>query len=648
MTPVTTRVAGADPDVVEAVLETPRNRNDDLADLARHVANLIEHVHTNEQRFGDRIEATHPKLRESARNLVHYLAIRRFDLRNLQESLAQWGLSSLGRTEGHVLSTLTAVSRVLARLNGELHAPLEPVDFSESRSRLSMHAIDLFGSSADGRGGRIMVTLPSEAADDYRLVRDLLRSGTDVMRINCAHDEPRAWERMIEHIRRAEAESGECCKILMDLAGAKPRTGRLEPGPEVVTWKPKRNRLGQVVAPAHIWLAPPEIKPPDSIADGREDAGVDALLPVAESWLRAVRLGDHIRFRDARSKKRSMRIVERWGSGVVAESDKTAYVTSGTSVELRPGDDRAVPEKFTDVGRLPAIEVPIVLHRGDRLILHAGDTPGRLAIRDDKGALVAPARVPCSLPEVFPDLRVDEPVKLDDGKIEGVIRAVSTEEVEIEIMLAKPTGSKLRADKGINFPESDLRARGLTPKDFADLDFIVRHAPLVVDTRNATRNVAEGLQNELKERHAEHVGIVLKIETQRGFRQLPDILLRAMQSYPIGVMIARGDLAVECGWERTAEVQEEILWLCEAAHVPVIWATQVLEGLTKNGIPSRAEITDAAMAERAECVMLNKGPYIVKAIRTLDDVLKRMEGHQSKKTALLRSLNVSDLVANGD
>ena len=58
-----------------------------------------------------------------------------------------------------------------------------------------------------------------------------------------------------------------------------------------------------------------------------------------------------------------------------------------------------------------------------------------------------------------------------------------------------------------------------------------------------------------------------------------------------------------------AEVQEEILWICEAAHVPVIWATQVLETLAKEGMPSRAEITDAAMGHRAECVMLNKGPH---------------------------------------
>ena len=106
-------------------------------------------------------------------------------------------------------------------------------------------------------------------------------------------------------------------------------------------------------------------------------------------------------------------------------------------------------------------------------------------------------------------------------------------------------------------------------------------------------------------------------------------------------MIARGDLAVECGYERLAEVQEEILWLCEAAHLPVIWATQVLENLAKTGQPSRAEITDAAMGERAECVMLNKGPHVVKAVQVLDDILRRMQFHQVKKTAMLRRLHVA-------
>jgi len=146
----------------------------------------------------------------------------------------------------------------------------------------------------------------------------------------------------------------------------------------------------------------------------------------------------------------------------------------------------------------------------------------------------------------------------------------------------------------------------------------------------------------LAELGGQELGIVLKIETRRAFDNLPSLLLAAMRSPSSGVMIARGDLAVECGYERLAEVQEEILWMAEASHMPVIWATQVLETLAKDGIPSRAEITDAAMGERAECVMLNKGPYILEAVRALDNILRRMQTHQRKKSAMLRELQLAD------
>src|SRR5208282_2799454 len=122
----------------------------------------------------------------------------------------------------------------------------------------------------------------------------------------------------------------------------------------------------------------------------------------------------------------------------------------------------------------------------------------------------------------------------------------------------------------------------------------------------------------------------------------PKLILAAMRARSIGIMIARGDLAVECGYQRLAEVQEEILWICEAAHIPVVWATQVLETLEKKGMPSRSEITDAAMGERAECVMLNKGPYAVVTVNVLADILKRMQAHQEKKRSMLRRLRMAD------
>ena len=151
------------------------------------------------------------------------------------------------------------------------------------------------------------------------------------------------------------------------------------------------------------------------------------------------------------------------------------------------------------------------------------------------------------------------------------------------------------------------------------------------------------LRQRLAELGAGHLGLIVKIETRRAFEHLPEILLAAMTGPAAGVMIARGDLAAECGYERMAEVQEEILWACEAAHLPVVWATQVLESLAKTGLPARAEITPAAMGGRAECVMLNKGPHILDAMHTLDDILCRMQSHQSKKRPLLRALKAWNL-----
>lgn len=196
----------------------------------------------------------------------------------------------------------------------------------------------------------------------------------------------------------------------------------------------------------------------------------------------------------------------------------------------------------------------------------------------------------------------------------------------------------MRGEKGINLPDTELRLAALSGKDQEDLRFVVKHAHMVGMSFVQRVQDVRALQALLAELGRPELGIILKVETRRGFEMLPDLLFAAMESPVVGVMIARGDLAVECGYERLAEVQEEILWLCEAAHLPVIWATQVLENLAKTGTPSRAEITDAAMSERAECVMLNKGPHILEAMRVLENILQRMEAHQEKKSPILRQL----------
>jgi len=196
---------------------------------------------------------THPDHTASARNLMHYLALRRHDIRHLQAQLASLGLSSLGRTEPHVLSALHAVMDVLHQLAGSS----ETCPFSDTAPRLNEGTLflqrnteALLGPAPAGRGVRIMVTMPPEAATDYELVRDLVAQGMDCMRINCAHDAPEAWSKMIQNLRRAERETNKRCKVAMDLAGPKLRTGPIEPGPRVLKYRPKRDASGRVVSPA--------------------------------------------------------------------------------------------------------------------------------------------------------------------------------------------------------------------------------------------------------------------------------------------------------------------------------------------------------------------------------------------------------------
>lgn len=248
----------------------------------------------------------------------------------------------------------------------------------------------------------------------------------------------------------------------------------------------------------------------------------------------------------------------------------------------------------------------------------------------------------CSLPEVLDQLHIGASVWIDDGHIGAQIESILPEGVLLRITHADLKGSKLRLDKGLNFPNTELKLSPLTDKDLQDLKFVANHADIVGYSFVQTPQDIELLQRELQlllPKNKPSPAIIAKIETSQAVRNLPELIVQAAGKQPFGIMIARGDLAVEVGYQRLAEIQEEILWLCEAAHIPVIWATQVLESLVKKGIPSRAEMTDAAMGERAECVMLNKGPFILEAVTILDDVLSRMQAHQIKKSPQLRVLH---------
>jgi pyruvate kinase len=604
----------------ELIDEFERIRNDMLR-LAGDSADLLRDVH--------------PQHQSSAQNLLHYMALRSRDLRPLQARLAAVGVSSLGRAESHVLAAVEAVLFVLQCLSGARRGHAAPssdrIDPAAGQRLLDVHTAAVLGRRPPGRGVAIMVTMPSEAADDYTLVARLLQEGMDCMRINCAHDTPDRWALMIEHLRRAEQRQGRFCRVLMDLAGPKIRTGPLEPGPAVVKVRPRRDARGVVTEPARIWLFAEEQPRPSPTA-------ADASLPVAGAWLRGLARGDKIRLDDTRGSSRTLHVVAVGAEGCWVESRKTCYIEPGTRLRVARGDDTSAAEAV--VGPLPPREAALTLAAGDELVVTRSTEEGRDATRDEHGHVLTPARIGCSADQVLEDVRAGDRIWFDDGKIGGVVERREPDRLVVRITRVRARGARLRKDKGINLPDTALQLPALTGKDRDDLAFAGRHADMVaLSFINSVEDIRE-LRSLLEPSGEAQPAIVLKIETRRGFENLPAILLEAMKSPRFAVMIARGDLAVECGFERMAEVQEEILWLCEAAHVPVIWATQVLETLAKEGVPSRAEVTDAAMAHRAECVMLNKGPFVVQAVKVLDDILRRMHGHQAKKRSMLRELRL--------
>jgi pyruvate kinase len=591
----------------------------DIGQLTAQLQSIYDDAIELESHYADDLAAVDPAFRDGALNLVHYLALHHTDISDLQKSLADLGLSSLDRVQHNVLISIRAVLAALASMSpgtgSDSPRELSTLEAVHAENATNQQAI--FGDSPADRDAAIMVTLPSEAGSNTSLVSEMFTAGMNVARINCARDSEKIWADMVDNVRKAAEETGSDCKIVMDLAGPKIRTGDLRPGPRVFHIKPRRDPMGRAIAPRRIRLIPDDV-----VWRGTKVS----IIPVPRECIEYAHEGDQIRFKDTRGKKRKLDVILKDEKGLVVETLKGAYLASGTKLRLKRD---AEGETLTyRVSELPSVEQPILLRPGDTLVLHKESVPGAPAVEDSLGDITEPAHISCRQPEVFEYVAAGERISLNDGKIAGIVETASEDQLDIEIRKAKPTGSRLRSDRGINFPDSDIRLPGLTAADRDNLEFMVANADAI--SLSFVKRAADVvmLQDAIDEYPDSHPGIIVKIETKKGFKNLPKLLLTAMRRHPAAVMIARGDLAVECGWERLAELQEEILLLCQVAHMPVIWATQVLESETKKGQPSRAEISDAALAQRADCVMLNKGPHILTAISLLDTILRRM---QSKK-----------------
>ncbi|MFT6867484.1 MAG: pyruvate kinase [Cyclobacteriaceae bacterium] len=484
-----------------------------IEDIINTVENILNEVHQDQKKELYHINHVHEAHQKSATNLINYLSLRSHDICDLQRKLGYLGMSRLARAEAHTEASLKSTLFYLHRLIGqEYHMPTKfTLSIKRSEKLLAQNTQNLLGDAHSNRRLRVMVTIPENASKDEFMVDQMVTQGMDVARINCAHDGPETWLKMIQNVKRASEKFGREVVISMDIGGPKIRTGQV-----------------------------------------------------------------------------------------------------GHSLMLNTDD-------LVILSRLPLI--------------------GHPARYDEQGLIIERAKISCTLPEVFDYLKAGDIAYFDDGIIKGIIEELDDRQALIKITRTAIGGSKLKADKGINFPDSKLKIHGLTEQDRVNLKFIAKHADVVNFSFVNTPEDVKEIHNELKKLDAfERLGIIYKIETQLAYDNLTMILLEAMKGQKIGVMIARGDLAIEAGWKRMGSIQKEMLAICNACHIPVVWATQVLENLAKRGLPSRSEITDAVNAAKADCIMLNKGPHIIKAIQLLDQIIESAESFQDKNAPMLPKL----------
>lgn len=452
------------------------------------------------------VKSLHQDQKLSALNLIQYSYLRTLDIRNLQDQLHILGLSSLASSEGHILRQLQSVRQ---RLGQEYSSTqLSKCDYHYSKKILERRSNILFGEKKHASLPFIMVTFDSSFADNYALVKNLLLSGMNVARINCAHDDEKVWSKMIYQIKKASRKTNLSCKVYMDLAGPKLRT--------ILTHKGSKEQKVKVKVGDQIWLA--------EQLDGFKNKDV---------------------------------VIHPNETGIIA-----------------------------------------CLQKGHRVFI-------------------------------------------DDGVIKGEVEQVFDGYASVRLVRVSSAKSLIKSGKGLNFPDSNLNISPLTEYDLQCLPFICENADLIgYSFVRYPRDLAL-LQETLNKWQGDKPKTIIKIETPEAVAHLPELLVQGMNCDVFGVMIARGDLAVEIGFERMSEIQEEILWICESAHVPVIWATQVLETLNKSGMATRSEITDAARAGMAECIMINKGDYTIEVLETLKDVLTRIGTHQDKKRYTFRPLMIA-------
>lgn len=249
---------------------------------------------------------------------------------------------------------------------------------------------------------------------------------------------------------------------------------------------------------------------------------------------------------------------------------------------------------------------------GNRVAIAPGDFLG------DASLLSTPYK------QIVQDAEPGHRILMDDGLLELRVEEVRDDEVVCMVV----TGGPISSHKGLNFPDSSLSIKGLTPKDLEDLRFGVEE--LMPDWVAASFIRSGDEVRELKERIKEFGGnipVISKIEKHEAIDDIEDILKTSD-----GIMVARGDLAVELSAERVPVEQKRLVARCRRLGKPIIVATQMLDSMIRNPRPTRAEVSDVANAifDRADAVMTSGetavGRYPLQSIREMDRICRAAEG----------------------
>ncbi|QED47872.1 pyruvate kinase [Cytobacillus dafuensis] len=431
----------------------------------------------------------------SLSNLIAYLSLRNRDQSEIQINLLQEGLTPIQDIHPHVQYS---IQKMLNNLNKEDIHINDLLDTQLSNQIKEDRVNRLFGFKTPS----IMVTLHSSMIDNPEIIKDLLYHGMNIARINCAHDSPQIWKKLVQHVRDAEREIGRDepkCKIHMELAGPKIRVKK------------------------------------------------------------------------------------------IFEPEKSSALDEKPYFKVMPGDDITIIKK--------------------NHTLNSFSEQTKVISINATGALT--------------NVRLKDRIYFHDGKIVGEISSITDDWVRIKILKTNKKTAKLREENGINLPDSFVHfiLSAITEEDLKNLPIIYDLSDSIgLSFVHFPRDLAK-FRMHLDSLPHKKISVIAKIETKEAVQNLSKIIIEGLAFDSFGIMIARGDLAVELGLNQLAFIQEEILNICRAAHIPIIWATGVLENQTKKGMPLRSEITDAYMGLRADCIMLNKGEFIIESVKTLNDLI---------------------------